>query len=140
MSVESSSDFELEIAHVLFMDVVGYSKLLVDEQREVSNELNQVVRETEQFRNAEAAGKLIRLPTGDGMALAFFTNPEAPLKCAIEVSEAVRQALSPSGRLFRAGGPSAGEKRGQAGALALHLRMGVHSGPVSGITDVNDRS
>src|SRR5712691_8900869 len=116
MSAESSSDFELEIAHVLFMDVVGYSKLLVDEQREVSNELNQVVRSTQQFRNAEAAGKLIRLPTGDGMALAFFTNPEAPVKCALEIVQALKSHPR------------------------LQLRMGLHSGPVSGVTDVNERA
>ena len=116
MSAESSSDFELEIAHVLFMDVVGYSKLLVDEQREVLNELNQVVRSTQQFRNAEAAGKLIRLPTGDGMALAFFTNPEAPVKCALEIVQALKSHPR------------------------LQLRMGLHSGPVSGVTDVNERA
>src|SRR5207244_9859867 len=120
---------DLEIAHVLFMDIVGYSKLHTDEQRELLNELNKLVRETSQFKDAEAASKLTRLPTGDGMALAFFTNPEAPLKCAIEISEAVGQAL-----------PPAGEKRGQAAALGLHLRMGIHSGPVSRVTDVNNRS
>jgi TolB-like protein/class 3 adenylate cyclase len=129
MAAESPSDFDLEIAHVLFMDIVGYSRGLIDQQRDLLNELNKIVRETQQFKSAEAAGKLIRLPTGDGMALAFFTNPEAPLKCAIEVSEAVGQAF-----------PPAGEKRGQAGTLALHLRMGIHSGPVSGVTDVNDRT
>src|SRR5256886_5082600 len=129
MAAQSPSDFELEIAHVLFIDIVGYSKGLIDQQRDLLNELNKIVRETPQFKNAEAAGKLIRLPTGDGMALAFFTNPEAPLKCAIEVSEAVGQAL-----------PPAAEKRRQAGALALHLRMGLHSGPVSGVNDVNERS
>jgi TolB-like protein/class 3 adenylate cyclase/Tfp pilus assembly protein PilF len=129
VAAESSPNFELEIAHVLFMDIVGYSKGLIDEQRDLLNELNKIVRETLQFKSAEAAGKLTRLPTGDGMALAFFTNPEAPLKCAIEISEAVGQAF-----------PPAGEKRGQAGALALHLRMGIHSGPVSSVSDVNDRS
>src|SRR6184192_927805 len=111
------------------MDIVGYSKLLTNQQRELLNELNKIVRETPQFKQAEAVGKLIRLPTGDGMALAFFTNPETALKCAIEISKAVGQAL-----------PPAEEKRGQAGALALQLRMGLNSGPVSGITDVNDRS
>src|SRR6184192_1604547 len=111
------------------MDIVGYSKLLTNQQRELLNELNKIVRETPQFKQAEAVGKLIRLPTGDGMALAFFTNPETALKCAIEISKAVGQAL-----------PPAEEKRGQAGALALQLRMGLHSGPVSGVTDVNDRS
>jgi TolB-like protein len=121
LNEETSSIFELEIAHVLFMDIVGYSKGLIDQQRDLLKELNKIVRDTDQFKTTEAAGKLIRLPTGDGMALAFFTNPEAPLKCAIEVSEAAGQAL-----------PHAGAK--------LQLRMGIHSGPVSGVTDVNDRS
>jgi TolB-like protein/Tfp pilus assembly protein PilF len=111
------------------MDIVGYSKGLIDEQRDLLNELNKIVRQTLQFKSAEASGKLTRLPTGDGMALAFFTNPEAPLKCAIEISEAVGQAF-----------PPAGGKRGEVGALALHLRMGIHSGPVSSVSDVNDRS
>ena len=115
---KARSDFELEIAHVLFMDIVGYSKGLIDQQRDLLNELNRIVRETPQFKSAEAAGKLIRLPTGDGMALVFLTNPEAPLKCAVEVSEAV----------------------GQVETLALHTRMGIHSGPVSDVTDVNDRT
>jgi TolB-like protein/Flp pilus assembly protein TadD/class 3 adenylate cyclase len=128
MAVEASSDFDLEIAHVLFMDIVGYSKGLIDQQRDLLNELNKIVRETQQFKSAEATGKLIRLPTGDGMALAFFTNPEAPLKCAIEISEAVGQAL-----------PLAGKKPRQVGTLALHLRMGIHSGPVEQVADVNDR-
>src|SRR5213082_2673893 len=100
------------------MDIVGYSKGLIDQQRDLLNELNRIVRETPQFKSAEAAGKLIRLPTGDGMALVFLTNPEAPLKCAVEVSEAV----------------------GQVETLALHIRMGIHSGPVSDVTDVNDRT
>ena len=116
MTTESSSAFELEIAHVLFIDIVGYSKLLIDRQRDLVNKLNTIVRETDQFKSAEAAGKLVRLPTGDGMALAFFTNPEAPLKCAIEISQ--RGKDEPE----------------------LALRMGLHSGPVSGVTDVNDRS
>src|SRR5947207_13609936 len=129
MTQEASSDVDLEIAHVLFMDIVGYSKLVTDQQRELLNELNKIVRDTPQFKQAEAVGKLIRLPTGDGMALAFFTNPETALKCAIEINQAVGQAL-----------PPAEEKRGQAGALALQLRMGLNSGPVSGVTDVNERS
>jgi serine/threonine-protein kinase len=116
MPAESLSDFELEIAHVLFMDVVGYSRLLIDEQRDVLNELNQVVRSTEQFKSAEAAGKLIRLPVGDGMALAFFTSPEAPVKCALEICAALKSHPR------------------------LRLRMGIHSGPVSGVTDVNEQS
>src|SRR5438876_5982615 len=129
MAADSPTRLELEIGHVLFMDVVGYSKLLTNEQREIQRQLTQIVRSTEHFRAAERAGKLIRLPVGDGMALVFFTNPEAALKCAIEISKAVGQAL-----------PPAEEKQGQAGALALQLRMGIHSGPVSGVTDVNDRS
>jgi TolB-like protein/class 3 adenylate cyclase/Tfp pilus assembly protein PilF len=116
MSPEANSNLQVEIAHVLFIDVVGYSKLLVDEQHDVLDELNQVVRDSAQFRNADAIGKLIRLPTGDGMALAFFTNPEAPVRCAIEI----RAALKNHPR--------------------IRLRMGIHSGPVSGVTDVNDRS
>ncbi len=113
---ERPTDFELEIAHVLFMDVVGYSKLLINEQLEILDELNEVVRATEQFKGAEAAEKLIRLPTGDGMALAFFTNPEAPVKCALEICDALKNHPR------------------------IHLRMGIHSGPVNRVTDVNDRT
>jgi TolB-like protein/Tfp pilus assembly protein PilF len=98
------------------MDVVGYSQLLNNEQREVSAQLTQIVRETKHFGAAEAAGKLVRLPTGDGMALVFFNSPEAPVYCALEVSEALRAHPQ------------------------LKLRMGIHSGPVGGVTDVNDRS
>src|SRR5436190_4940370 len=116
MTQEASSDVDLEIAHVLFMDIVGYSKLLTDQQRELLNELNKIVRETPQFKQAEAVGKLIRLPTGDGMALAFFTNPETALKCAVEINQQIRDHPE------------------------LTLRMGLNSGPVSGVTDVNDRS
>ena len=116
MIQEASSDVDLEIAHVLFMDIVGYSKLLTDQQRGLLNELNKIVRETPQFKQAETVSKLIRLPTGDGMALAFFTNPEAALKCAIEINQEIRNHPE------------------------LPLRMGLHSGPVSGVTDVNDRS
>jgi serine/threonine-protein kinase len=116
MSTGVGPNPHLEIAHVLFIDIVGYSKLLTDEQRELQQLLNQVVRRTGPFREAEAAGKLGRLPTGDGMALLFFTRPEAPAECAVEISEAIRDHS------------------------ALHLRMGVHSGPVSGTTDVNDRT
>jgi TolB-like protein/class 3 adenylate cyclase/Flp pilus assembly protein TadD len=140
VTLEASSDSDLEIAHVLFMDIVGYSKLLTDQQRELLNELNKIVRETTQFKQAEAAGKLIRLPTGDGMALAFFTNPEAALKCAIEISKAVGQALPSVRQSDGLVQGRAEEKPGQAGALALQLRMGLHSGPVSGVTDVNERS
>ena len=77
----------MEIGHVLFLDVVGYSKLLLDEQRELQQQLNQIVRETEQVRAAEAVGKLIQLPAGDGMALVFFNSPETPVRCAIEIAK-----------------------------------------------------
>ena len=116
MSTELEPDLQLEIAHVLFVDIVGYSKLLINEQRESLRELNHVVRDTDAFRVAEAAGKLIRLPTGDGMALAFTSTPDAPVRCALQASKVLRQHPG------------------------LKVRMGVHSGPVSGMTDVNDRS
>jgi TolB-like protein/class 3 adenylate cyclase/Tfp pilus assembly protein PilF len=116
MSAEVKKEIELEIAHVLFIDIVGYSKLLINEQHELLQELNQIVRTTEAFRAAEAAGKLIRLPTGDGMALAFATTPEAPVQCALEISKALKSHPE------------------------LRVRMGIHSGPVSGLVDVNDRS
>jgi TolB-like protein/class 3 adenylate cyclase/Tfp pilus assembly protein PilF len=116
MASESASDVKLEIGHVLFIDIVGYSKLLIDDQRELQEELNRIVRGTEQFRAAESAGKLVRLPTGDGMALVFFTTPEAPILCALEISEALQ------------------------GNARMRLRMGIHTGPVSGVTDVNDKS
>jgi serine/threonine-protein kinase len=116
MAGEVKKEIALEIAHVLFLDIVGYSKLLINEQRELLEELNQIVRDTEAFRTAEAAGKLIRLPTGDGMALVFSTTPESPVQCALEISRALKSRPE------------------------LPVRMGVHSGPVSGITDVNDRT
>ena len=113
---ETTARPHVEIAHVLFIDLVSYSTLLINEQQQIQQELNQVVRGTEQFRIAEAEGKLTRLPTGDGMALVFFTTPGAPVQCALEISEAL------------------------AGYPRLKLRMGVHSGPISSTTDVNDRS
>jgi TolB-like protein/tetratricopeptide (TPR) repeat protein/class 3 adenylate cyclase len=109
-------DLRLEIAHVLFIDIVGSSKLLINEQSELLRELNQVVLNTDQVRAAEAAGKLIRLPTGDGMALVFFSTPDAPVRCALEISKA-RQSHP-----------------------KLKLRMGVNSGPVDEVVDVNERS
>src|ERR1700720_2830675 len=129
MSSEAKRDRELHIAHVLFIDIVGYSKLPINRQSELLRQLNQIVRGTEQFRRAEAADKLVRLPTGDGMALVFFTSPDAPVRCALEISKAVGQAL-----------PPAGKEQRQAGALALQLRMGINSGPVDAVADVNDRS
>jgi TolB-like protein/class 3 adenylate cyclase/Tfp pilus assembly protein PilF len=116
MPGETKSDLRLEIAHVLFIDIVGYSKLLINEQRESLEELNQVVRGTEAFRGAEAAGKLTRLPTGDGMALVFSTTPDEPVECALQIGKALKSRPE------------------------LRVRMGVHSGPVSGVSDVNDRS
>src|SRR3954451_19758359 len=116
MASESEPNVRLEIGHVLFMDFVGYSKLLIDEQRELQQELNDIVRSTEQFRLADSAGKLVRSPTGDGMALVFFNSPEAPVQCAVEISKIIRD--NPQ----------------------FQLRIGIHSGPVSKITDVNDRA
>ncbi len=109
------SHLHLEIAHVLFMDVVGYSKLLVNEQREIMQQLNQLVRKTAQFQASEANGKLISIPSGDGMALVFFQSLEEPVQCALEISRLLKNYPS------------------------LRLRMGVHSGPVDQIKDVNDR-
>src|SRR5689334_18771594 len=106
----------LEIGHVLFIDIVGYSKRTVDEQKKLVIRLNELVRNTDQFRSADAAGKLIRIPTGDGMALAFFTSPDAPVNCAIELAKA--DQADPE----------------------LELRMGIHSGPVDRLTDVNERT
>src|ERR1039458_1248467 len=90
MPADSEPDVQLEIGHVLFMDVVGYSKLLINEQRELQHQLSDIVRGTECFRAAEATGRLIRLPVGDGMALVFFNSPEAPMNCAIEISKALK--------------------------------------------------
>src|SRR5213595_2643668 len=116
MAAKLKSDPHLAIGHVLFMDVVGYSKLLVNEQREVVHQLNQVVRKTAQFRKSDARGKLISIPSGDGMALVFFESPEEPVQCALEISRLLKN--NPR----------------------LRLRMGVHSGPVDQVRDVNDRS
>jgi class 3 adenylate cyclase len=116
MSTDSAPDVQLEIGHVLFMDVVGYSKLLINDQRELQEQLSEIVRGTNCFRSAEAAGRLIRLPVGDGMALVFFHSPEAPVQCAIEISKALKNYPN------------------------IQLRMGIHSGPVNQVRDVNDRT
>jgi TolB-like protein/Tfp pilus assembly protein PilF len=116
MAANSAPALQLEIGHVLFMDVVGYSKLLLDEQSELQAQLTQIVLNSGQVRAAEAADKLIRVPTGDGMALVFFNSPEAPVRCAIEISQALKE--SPQ----------------------IQLRMGVHSGPINEVRDVNDRT
>jgi class 3 adenylate cyclase len=115
MAGKIKADPHLAIAHVLFIDVVGYSKLLVNEQREVVGQLNQIVRKTPQFRKSETTGKLIRIPAGDGMALVFFQTPEEPVQCAMEVARALKSHPN------------------------IRLRMGVHSGPVDQVKDVNDR-
>src|SRR5260370_35441006 len=96
---ESDDNLHLEIGHVLFIDIVGYSKLLIDEQRDYLHTLNEIVRETDSFRAAEAAGKLTRLPTGDGMALVFATTPHAPVSCALQVSKALRSHPELGGRM-----------------------------------------
>src|SRR5438105_7433919 len=90
MATKRTPDRHLEIAHVLFIDVVGYSQLLVNEQRELLQHLNQLVRKTPQFRKSERGGKLIRIPSGDGMALVFFQTPEEPVQCAMEIARALK--------------------------------------------------
>src|SRR5437773_3836128 len=89
MATEIKKEIQLEIGHVLFMDIVGYSKLLINEQRALRDTLNQIVRGTEKFRTADAAGRLIKIPTGDGMALVFYKSPEEPVECALEISRAL---------------------------------------------------
>jgi len=115
-SPQINPHLQLEIAHLLLIDIVGYSKLLVNEQVDMLQQLKQIVRGTECFRAAEARDKLIRVPTGDGMALLFFQSPEEPVRCALDISKALQTD------------PHIG------------LRMGVHSGPVNRITDVNDKT
>jgi len=91
MPAEVKKEIQLGIAHVLFIDIVGYSKLSVNEQHARVEDLNEVVRLSEQFRKAEAAGRLLKIPTGDGMALVFYTSPEAPAQCAVEISSALKE-------------------------------------------------
>src|SRR5437899_12577269 len=116
MSTQTKKEIQLEIAHVLFIDIVGYSKLSINEQHAAVDELTQIVRATAQFQKAEAASRLLKIPTGDGMALVFYTSPEAPALCAVEISRALKEHPR------------------------LQLRMGIHSGPVSGVVDVNERA
>ena len=115
MADEQKAKLRLEIAHVLFIDIVGYSKLLTDEQSEALQELNQIVRSTEAARGAEAAGELTILPTGDGMALVFTGSVEDPVECALEISQALRAQPS------------------------LPVRMGIHSGPIHHVKDATGR-
>ncbi len=116
MADADRAKIQLEIGHVLFIDIVGYSKLLINEQSEVLHELNDVVRRTERARAAEAAGKLFRLPAGDGMALVFRDSPEAPVECALQIAQTVKSHPN------------------------VKVRMGIHSGPVNEVVDVNERS
>ncbi len=116
MSAEIKKEIQLEIAHVLFIDIVGYSKFSINEQGAAVDELTKVVRSSDQYQKAEAAGRLIKIPTGDGMGLVFYTSPEAPAQCAVEISRVLKEHPR------------------------LQLRMGVHSGPVSGVIDVNERA
>src|SRR6202043_2074645 len=116
MPSDSSSDVKFEIGHVLFIDIVGYSKGLINEQSELLQKLKEIVRGTEEFRLAEAEGKLLRLPTGDGGALVFRNSPEAPVLCAMEVANALK------------------------GYPQLRVRMGIHSGPVNEVTDLNEQA
>src|SRR6184192_2567691 len=113
MAAEAKKEIALEIAHVLFIDIVGYSKLSINDQHAAVEELNRIVRASDQFQKADASERLIKIATGDGMALVFYTSPEAPVQCAVEISRALKEHPR------------------------LQLRMGVHSGPVSGVVDVN---
>src|SRR5438874_5481767 len=115
MPAEIKKEVKLEIVHVLFLDIVGYSKALTDEQQELVDRLNQAVRGSNEFQKAAAADRLIKIPTGDGMALIFYESPEQPVNCAREISRGLKHA-------------------------SLPVRMGVHSGPVSAVTDLNDRT
>jgi len=115
MSTEIRKEIQLEIAHVLFIDIVRYSKLSINEQHAAVEELSQIVRASEQLQRAEAADRLLKIATGDGMALVFYTSPEAPARCAVQISRALKEHPH------------------------LKLRMGIHSGPVSGLVDVNNR-
>src|SRR5436853_1729352 len=116
MAAEIKKEIQPEIAHVLFIDIVGYSKLSINDQHAAVEELNQIVRASEQSQRGEAATRLLKIPTGDGIALVFYTSPEAPVQCAVEISRALKEHPR------------------------LQLRMGIHSGPVSGVVDVNQRA
>ena len=116
MPIQIKNEIQLEIAHVLFIDIVGYSKLSINDQHAAVEELNRIVRVSGQFQRAEAANRLTGIPTGDGMALAFYTSPEAPVQCAVEISRTLKEHPR------------------------LQLRMGIHSGPVGGVVDVNERA
>src|SRR5215813_5096693 len=114
MPAEIKQEIALEIAHVLFIDIVAYSKMPSDDQRTAIENLNQIVQSTEEYRKEESENRLLKIPTGDGMALIFYHSPEDPVECALEISRALKEQHS-----------------------NLRLRMGVNSGPVSGVVDVN---
>src|SRR2546430_7284141 len=114
MADEVKKEIALEIAHVLFIDIVGYSKLSINDQHAAIEELNQIGRASEQFQRAEAASRLLKIPTGDGMALVFYTSPEAPAQCAVEISRALKEHPR------------------------LQLRTAIHSAPVSGLVAVSE--
>jgi adenylate cyclase len=116
MAAEVKKEIELEIAHLLFTDIVGYSKLPIHQQRAVVERLNEIVRGTDEFQAAETSGRLIKIPTGDGITLVFYHTPEAPVECALEISRALKKYPE------------------------LQLRMGIHSGPVSGVIDATGRA
>src|SRR4030095_9858644 len=112
---ESDDNLRLEIGHVLFIDIVGYSKLLIEEQKERLGQLTAIVLGTAQVRDSTDE-QLVRLPTGDGMALVFRHSAEEPARCALEIAEALQKHPE------------------------LPVRMGIHSGPVSEVTDVSGRT
>ena len=116
MAAEVKKEIELEIAHVLFTDIVGYSKLPIHQQRAVVERLNEIVRGTDEYQAAETSGRLITIPTGDGITLVFYHSPEAPVECALEISRALKKHPE------------------------LQLRMGIHSGPVSGVIDATGKA
>src|SRR5438067_12551630 len=122
MADDQKTKLRLEIAHVLFIDIVGYSKFLINEQGGQIQTLKQIVRGTKQFRRAEAEGKLVRLPTGDGAALVFRTNVEAPALCALEITRELQK------------------RPGSKEQAQLRLHMGIHSGPVNEVVDLNEQS
>src|ERR1043166_6478942 len=116
MPSEPSADVKFEIGHVLFIDIVGYSKLLINEQSDQIQKLREIVRATEQFRLAEAEGKLLHFPPGNGAAFVFRNSPEAPVLCAVEISKELKRHPE------------------------LRVRMGIHSGPVNEVTDLNEQA
>src|SRR3989441_10636799 len=117
MPAEIKQEIALEIAHVLFIDIVAYSKMAIDDQHAAIEKLNHIVQSTDEFRKAESENRLLKIATGDGMALIFYHSPEDPVECALEISRAIKEQHA-----------------------NLRVRMGVHSGPVSGVVDVNGRA